>query len=170
MRIFTISDGTGMQALRDGLIDRRISATRVDAAIARLRALNPHVDLDRAGPGTVIFVPDGPEFTARATASPTQGAADELRSETEVALAGAAEQLKAGLAKRAAERQAVRAAFDNAVFRRAIANDQDLQRRTEEAARSMDAAEAEESRAAETLDATGQAALDALSALGKLAG
>ncbi len=170
MRTFTISDGTGLQALRDGLIDRRISAVRADAAIARLRALNPHVDLDRAGPGTVIFVPDGPEFTARATASPMQGAVDELRSQAEAALAGAAEQQKAGLAERAVERQAVRAAFDNTVYRRAIANDQDLQRRTEQAIAAMDDAEAEERQAAETLEATGRAALEALSALGRLAG
>jgi hypothetical protein len=170
MRTFTISTETDLEALRRSLIDRRISATRAEAAIARIRALNPHVDLDRARPGTVIFVPDGPEFTTRAGATPTGIAAGELQSLAAAALGAAAEALKTGLAERAGERRTAREALESAVFRRAIANDQDLQRRAEAAFAAIEEDEAAEGRAAEELDASARAALDALSELGKLAG
>lgn len=170
MRTFTISTEADLEALRRSLIDRRISATRAEAAIARVRALNPHVDLDRADPGTVIFVPDGPEFTTRAGGSPTGGAAGELQAVAAAALGAAAEELKTGLAARAAERRTAREALESAIFRRAIGNDQDLLRRTEAALAAIEEDEAAEGRAAEELDRTAKAALEALSELGKLAG
>ena len=170
MRTFVISRGTGIEALRTALIDRRISAARANAAIERLRALNPHVDLERAGPGTVILVPDGPEFASRATGSPVQGAADELRATVETALKVAAEELKAGLEIRAKERSEVKQALDNDAFRRAIANDRQLQQQAKDAARAMAEEEAADRKAPEQLDATSKASLAALNEMRKLTG
>lgn len=170
MRTFTITRDMDPQALRRALVDQRISAARADAAFARIRALNPHVELDRARPGIIIFVPDGPEFTARTADTPVQGAADEFRALAAAALAGAAEELKAALSAREADRTDVRAALDSDAFRSAIANDRDLLQRAEEAESAMKAEEEADATAAERLDATGTAALETLADLGKLAG
>lgn len=169
MRILTIISETDLQGLRRMLIDRRLGAARADAAIERIRALNPHVDLDRAGPGTVIFLPDAPGIRPHSGDSPAQGAAEAFQAMAAAALDRAAGQLKAGLAERASEREAVRAALDSPVFRRSIGGDQALRQRAEEAAKAIDQEEEADRTAAETLDATGKAALEALLALGKLA-
>ena len=169
MRTFVVARGTDFETLRASLIDRRISAARAEAALMRLRALNPHVEFERAGEGTVLFVPDGPEFTARAAAAPMQAPVDEVRTLMEGALGRAAEDLKAGIAARAEERAAMQTALASAAFRRAIAGDPALQQQAEAAAKALAEEEAADRTAPDELDATRQAALAALAELGKLA-
>ena len=170
MRTFVVTGETDLQALRNSLIDRRLGAAKATAALDRLRALNPHVDIERPAAGTLLFVPDGPEFTARAAASPTQAPLDEFRGLLENALNRTAEELKSGLAAREQERSAVKAALDSDVFKRATTGDQQTQQQAADAAKALGEEEAADRAAAQELEASRNAALAALAELGKLVG
>ncbi len=170
MRTFVVTGETDLQSLRGSLIDRRLSAARANAALDRLRALNPHVVLERAVIGTVLFVPEGREFTARAAASPTQAPLDEFRASLETALNRAAEELKSGLAEREQERSTVKAGLDSDAFKRATAGDERTRQQAADAAKALGEEEAGDRTAAQELDATRAAVLAALAELGKLAG
>lgn len=57
MRFLVIKQDTSLQALTAQLAT---DGTSQPAALARLRSLNPHLDLQRLGKGAVVLLPDSP--------------------------------------------------------------------------------------------------------------
>jgi hypothetical protein len=63
MRVLFIQRASDLKALSTMLAGRR-STGLSSSALDRLKALNPHVDFDHVEAGTVLMLPDAPEFRA----------------------------------------------------------------------------------------------------------
>ena len=59
MRFLVIKQDTSLQALTAQLVK---DGDHAPAALDRLRALNPHLDLQRVGKGAVLLLPDSPGY------------------------------------------------------------------------------------------------------------
>src|SRR4051812_37488086 len=111
MRTIVIKGDTTLQDLSKRLLDQRLGAQKAEAALAELKALNPHVDLEKLAPGTLLFVPNAPGFTSSSTDSPTAEPQDDFLKLLQGALRVAAADLEAGLVARAKERADVSTAL-----------------------------------------------------------
>lgn len=58
MDLFAVSQEQNLEAVADSLLRARTSKANREAAVAKIRAANPGIDLDRLRPGQVLFVPD----------------------------------------------------------------------------------------------------------------
>ena len=72
MRTFIVGEDTKFQSVSDKLLLANLSNVRSEAALKALRELNPHADLNKLAPGTVLFVPDTPGFKVTTTSSATE--------------------------------------------------------------------------------------------------
>ena len=169
-RTFTVRNETTLQALGAALLDARFSGAQADAAMERVKALNPHVDFQRIAPGTVIFVPDTPGVKATVGTAAQTGPMDEFRALLTGALSDAASRLKDGNAKRAAERSELSAALGSATFKRVTGADRDIAAQVTEAQGAMSNEERTDKQAEESLATVSKAALAALAQLRKVAG
>lgn len=95
-RTFTVRNETTLQALGATLLDARFGGAQADAALERVKALNPHVDFQKIAPGTVLFVPDAPGLKAPAGTAPQSAPLDDFRALVSGALGDAASRLKEG--------------------------------------------------------------------------
>lgn len=66
------------------------------SALEQLKNLNPHVDLKKIEPGTVLLIPDGPRFPNVESVSVTGDAFDALREQVLASVDDAASRLKGG--------------------------------------------------------------------------
>lgn len=169
-RTVTVKTETTLRALGPTLLDARFRGEQVDAAMDRLKALNPHADPERIPAGTILFVPDTPAFKASAAASPQAAPIEEFRVMLSGALTDAANRLKTANAARAAERADLSAVLKSAAFKRAAGDDRDVLQQVGDAQKVLAAEEAEDKQAEETLTAMSKAALAALAQLTKVAG
>ena len=169
-RTFTVRNETTLQALGATLLDARFSGAQADAAMERVKALNPHVDFQRIAPGTVIFVPDTPGLKATVGTAAQTGPIDEFRALLTGALGDAASRLKAGNAARATERADLSAALGSAAFKRVTGADRDIAAQVTEAQGVMANEERADKQAEENLATVSKAALAALAQLRKVAG
>lgn len=170
LRTFVVKSDTNLQSLGTTLLDARFRGAQADAALERLKALNPHADPNRIPAGTVLFVPDSPGFKASAS-TPTQSAPlDDFRALLSAALSDAADGMKAANAARAGERADVAAVFKSAAFKRIAGDDRDLAQQVSDAQKSMATEESDDKQAEEALATISKAALAALTQIGKVAG
>lgn len=168
MRTFVVKSDTNLQSLSGTLLDARFRGAQADAAMERLKALNPHTDPGQIRAGTILFVPDSPGFKTSATASTQAGPIDEFRALLSSALSDAASSMKTGNAQRAAERADVTAAIKSAAFKRIVGDDKDIAQQASDAQKAMATDESDDKQAEEALAAMSKAALDALTRLGRL--
>ena len=168
-RTFTVRNETTLQALGATLLDARFSGAQADAAMERVKALNPHVDFQRIAPGTVIFVPDAPGVKATVSAAQS-GPMDDFRALLSGALSDAASRLKDGNAARAAGRADLSAALRSAAFKRVTGEDRDIAKQVSEAQEAMASEESADKQAEENLAEASKSALAALAQLRKVAG
>lgn len=169
-RTVIVKTDTTLRALGPTLLDARFRGEQVEAALDRLKALNPHADPERIAAGTVLFVPDHPAFRASASASPQAAPVEEFRVMLTGALTDGASRLKTANATRAAERADLSTVLRSAAFRRAIGDDRDVLQQVSDAQRGMATEETEDRQAEETLAAMSRAALAALAQLTKVVG
>jgi hypothetical protein len=169
-RTFTVRNETTLQALGATLLDARFSGAQADAAMERVKALNPHVDFQRIAPGTVIFVPDAPGVKATVGTAAQSGPMDDFRALLSGALSDAASRLKDGNAARAAGRADLSAALRSAAFKRVTGEDRDIARQVSEAQEAMAGEESADKQAEENLAAASKSVLAALAQLRKVAG
>lgn len=59
MPVLVVGTEKNVAALRPRLFAGRMSPSDARAAVEAIRAANPHADLDRLTPGTVLSIPDG---------------------------------------------------------------------------------------------------------------
>lgn len=170
LRTFVVKSETNLQSLGTTLLDARFRGAQADAALERLKALNPHIDPEKIPAGTALFVPDSPGFKASAATSTQAALIDDFRALLSSALSDAASSMKAGNAARAAERADVAAVLKSAAFKRVAGDDKDLAQQVSDAQKSMATEESDEKQAEETLAAMSKAALAALVQIGKVAG
>ncbi len=169
LRTFTVTENTDLQSLRGTLLDGRFRGAHAEAAVAQLRAFNPHADLDRLSPGTVLFVPDTAGFKAAAGTSVQSARLDDFRTLVAEGLRQAAVTMRSAAAARAADRAEVIAALDSDAFRRLVATDNDLAAQGDAARASIDD-EQNDSQAIETVATINRGALAALTEIARLFG
>lgn len=169
-RTVIIKTDTTLRALGPTLLDARFRGEQVDAALERLKALNPHADPERIPAGTILFVPDSPAFKASASMSPQAAPIEDFRVMLTSALSDAATRLKNASATRAAERADLSTVVKGAAFKRAAGDDRDVLQQVSDAQKAMATEEAEDKQAEESLAAISKAALAALAQLTKVAG
>lgn len=65
MPTLIVGEERNLSQLNRRLFQPRVSSEAKNRIVERIRAANPHVDLDNLEPGTVLTVPDEPEVRAR---------------------------------------------------------------------------------------------------------
>lgn len=170
VRTLVVKQATDLQSVGSILLDARFGGTQSDAAIERLRELNPHVDPKKIPAGTVLFVPDAPAFKASASSSPQVIPLADFSTVVSGALDDLAEGLKTDAAARAAERSDLASVLKSAPLKRAIGDDKDLAQQVADAQKAITAEEKDDKQAQEALASMSKAALATLSQIGKLIG
>ncbi len=170
VRTIVIKKNTDIQALRGQLLDARFTGAQGDAAVDQLKALNPHVDLDKVDADTVLFVPDAPAFKASATTSTPAGPLDDFRTFVADALSAATQRQKAARAVRVSDRASLAGILKGDAVKRTADADPAIASRIEAARKSLADDEKDDKQAEETLASIGKAALAALADVKKLLG
>jgi hypothetical protein len=170
LRTFTVKQDTNFKALSGTLLDGRFGGAQAEAAAAQLRSFNPHVDFDKLKAGTVIFIPDLPQFKPSVATSTQAGLADDFQKLVSDALNSAAQAIRRANAERASERANVGAALKGAALKKIIGSDKDVAQQVDDAQKAMAEEEKRDKQAQETLTAMSKEALDALAQMSKLVG
>ena len=169
-RTVIVKTDTTLRALGPTLLDARFRGDQVDAALDRLKALNPHADPEKIAAGTVLFVPDTPAFKASASTSPQAQPLDDFRAMLTTALTDSAARLKSANAARAAERADLTTVLKGAAFKRASGDDADVVKQVSDTQKALATEETEDKQAEEALAAMSKAGLAALAQVTKIAG
>ena len=170
-RMLTIDRNTrNLKDVTDLLLKAKLSTAQTASAIEALKALNPGVNFNQLTAGTVIFVPDLPSVKVSVSDSVSAAPLDDLQQLVRQALDGAAKDLKAGNATRAAERADVTAAMKIAAVARILAGDAELKQLAADAIKAFNDDQQQADQAEQALAAASKAALATLTELSKLLG
>lgn len=129
MAVLVVGSEKDLSALQARLFTGRVSRARLQRAKAALAAANPHANLAKLEPGTVLTIPDIPEIPDRGALSlddSVRGGVDGIAQELTDNLAGLLGEAKAQTRQARAERRETLAAFDDPLVRRAAKGNQDL--------------------------------------------
>ncbi len=170
LRTFTVKQDTNLKALSGTLLDARFGGAQADAAAAQLRALNPHADLDKLKAGTVIFIPDVPQFKPSAATSTQADLVDDFRKLVSDALQSTTEKVRLANAERASERRSVGAVLKGAALKKIVGSDKDAAAQVDAAQKAMADEEKQDKQTEEAFAAMSKAALEALAQVSKLVG
>lgn len=124
MRMIMIREATDLEGLRSSLLKRGGRS----ATIERLQALNPHVDLQRLAPGTVLLVPDNSDVKTTATRAVGDDVSADFAALVDQSLSQFDDRLRAGAANREIERKEVAAVVKTDAVKRLIEADSALKR------------------------------------------
>ena len=164
MRMLVISQDTDLDTLRTKLLTGRIAGAKAESALQSLQDLNPHADLKKLAPGTVLLVPETASFKSSASRSVAGGAFDEFQQLVRSDLASAAGKLKPANEARAADNA------EGAAVKRLIDADPELKQQLEEAVKAFKTDQEEGAKAEQTLEGATKGALAELATLNKLLG
>jgi hypothetical protein len=131
MRVFVIKEETDLAGLSAKLVRAGIDGSGASAATDRLKALNPHVDFTRLTPGTVLLVPDSAELKQGASTSLGSATFEAFVKEMNAGLSNSSAQIKQGLERFSADRNAVTAVLKTAAVKRLIKSDPVLSKQLE---------------------------------------
>lgn len=165
MRILVTDKKTSVAGLRDQLLSTRLSAGQADAAFTSLQKVNPHVDLTNLAPGTVLFVPDTPDFQEAGSDAVSGDVVADFEHLVKTALDAAVSRGKAAGDARAAESADVTRTFKSAAFKRVLASNTELQSDVEAANAALKSEKEAREAAEATVAAASKGALAALRAL-----
>lgn len=101
MPIVVVGKEKNFAALRPRLFEGKVSNTVAGEVAARVREANPHANLDKLTPGTVLTIPDSPKVHVRGEVSIDTPTVSELKG-----LGDQAKALLAGIVSVADEREA----------------------------------------------------------------
>ncbi|HEV2517991.1 MAG TPA: hypothetical protein VGV07_22255 [Devosia sp.] len=166
MRTMLISEKLDLKALGERVLNARLGPGKAEAAIDTLKRLNPHLDLDKLQPGTVVFVPDAPGFKPSASVSSEAEVFDDFRKLVTDGLAQAEAGLKAGIGRRADERKETAAGIKAA--RRIVANDPEVLKQLDLADEALARDKELDTEEVAEFEATAKAIAAAVEQLGKL--
>ena len=174
MRTFIVGDDTKQQAIGDKLLLANLSRIKSEAALKALQALNPHADLARLAPGTVLFVPDTPGFKLSASASTVDAPFAVLQGLLETSLKIALAATETENRRRTAEQADFASAFENGALKRLAevdaATGKNVKLRIAALQKSFAADRRQGVQAENDIAAIGKAALDKLADLKKQIG
>ena len=166
MRMIVIKQASDVQGLTLRLFKR--GSSRVEVSLDKLKKLNPHVDFSSIDAGTVLLVPDHPDFDDGDATSVGGEAFDSLAKDATTGLKSAIARIRGGFERQDTQRKEVGAVFRSAAFKRLAEGDEALKTQAGEAESRF---KAETKRAAETaalLEATEKAMQTELAALAEL--
>lgn len=156
MRMFVLKQGQSLQSLSS-----RLGSA---AAINLLKALNPHLDLDRMEPGTVLLVPDGID-----DADSVAGAVfDGLAGDVKAGLKAATARVQDTRAKSELLQKDVSSILKSAAFKRALDGDSELKKQADAAETRFQTNQAASKQTEESLSALEKLVNEELAVLGKL--
>lgn len=165
MRILVTDKKTTVGTLKDQLVSTKLNAVQAEAALTSLQTLNPHVDFTKLAPGTVLFVPDTPDFEETGSDPVSGDVFADFEHLVKTALDAALSRGKAASDARAAESAEVTRTFKTAAFKRILATDADLQTAVEAANAAMKSEKEDRDQADATVAAASKGAIAAVHAL-----
>jgi hypothetical protein len=168
LRTFIVKQDTDVKSLGGTLLDARFSAAQADAAMKELMVLNP--DAAKLKAGTVIFIPDLPQFKTSAATSTQARVVDDFHKLVSEALDSATQKMKLGIAGRATERADVGEVLKSAALKKIVGSDKDVALQVDGAQKAVANEERQDKQAGETLETMSKAALAALAQMSKLVG
>jgi hypothetical protein len=164
MRMMVIQKKTDTTALSS-----RLLASRTDT-LATLQRLNPHANLARLQPGTVLLVPEGLAATEADSLPVGAEAFEDLSERLLAGLAAAVQLADKAHAERLAEGKAVLSALDADPVKRAMASDPALKAQAEQGAAQLQQDPAAAQAAQETFKRLQGQAASELALLARLLG
>jgi hypothetical protein len=167
MRLMIIKQPTDLKAFTSQISTSRAGVDRA-SIVARLKALNPHLDFARLEAGSVVLLPDLPEIKPASGNSLGGDAFSLLTADLDAGFNAAAKRLRAAAEIRATERSAVESALDDPAVQEALHSDAQLQRQLESGKAQFAADHDHEQAAIDALAAARKAAAQDLKALRQL--
>lgn len=168
MRIFVIKQDTDLKGVGETLLTKTGQPDRV--SLERIKSLNPHLDETRVAAGTVLLVPDTPEFAADRADPVPAGGFEGLEREVLSALRAAGAGLREGLARREEQDKEAGKAIKSAAVGKLAADDGELRKRLDDAGKQATANAKEAKQATSRFDAMEKAVAAELAKLRGLAG
>lgn len=141
--------------------------SRTSVPLDALRELNPHVDFARIEAGTVLLVPEHPDFEGGQSSSIGGEAFDGIAKEAMAGLDAAAARMRAGLRRQEAERKETSSVLQSAAFKRLAEGDEALRKQAGEVEAQLKADAKRAAEAADTLAAMEKALKEELAALSR---
>lgn len=129
MPILVVGTEKNFAALRSRLFEGKVSSKVAREVAHAIREANPHVDLDKLEPGTVLTVPDAPEVAVHGDLSldeTSNAALEGLSKAGKEAIKALASAASARAKAAQAERRNVIAALDGDAVQRAASSDEKL--------------------------------------------
>jgi hypothetical protein len=142
--IFIVSERMNEQALQEALLDARFSGAQAEAAMLKLKALNPQLDMKKLKIGTVIMIPDEPTFKSTAKERGGIVPVGDFFAMARSGLAEAQRDTKRALAARTEERKSLAAIFRSAPFKHLLETSDILGERAGTAMKLMSQEEAQD--------------------------
>jgi hypothetical protein len=170
MRTLIITQNANIDNIRSRLIAAKTTDAQTQSALKQLQDLNPHLDLNNVRAGTVILVPDTPNFKASEGDAVGSGTFDDFQQFVRTSLADASERLKAGDDAQAADRADITALLKTAAFKRALESDADLKQQVADATKGFKDEQAQADQDEKAVAAAAKVALAQLAQLGGLLG
>lgn len=132
MRMIMTKDSISLETLSTMLLGGNAGNA---ARLEELKKLNPHVDFKKIAPGSVLLVPDSPDFKSGEAKSVSGEAFSALQDQLTASVALAIGQAGQNHTTRLAEWRDVNAALKSPAVKRRIEADPELQPQLEEAAK-----------------------------------
>lgn len=168
MRIFVIKQDTDLKGIGEALLKKNDAPAR--ASLDRILTLNPHLDENRVAAGTVVLLPDTPEFAAGSTDTVAASSFEGFQRDMATSFRAADVQLREGLARRDEQDKEVAKAIKSAAITRLAADDAELRGHLEGVGKQADARAKQSKQAAGELAALEKALAAEMKKLGGLAG
>jgi hypothetical protein len=170
-RLVVIKQEMNIATLTSSLLSAKVSDAQASTATDALKTLNPHLaDLKSIKPGTVVLVPDSPNFKDSASTPAAEGTLDDFSKLVKTGISDAADRMRAANAARAEERAEVVNVQKLAAVKKAAESDPQLKQQLDDAAKAAKAAQQEAAQAEKALDTMLSGATTELTALSKLLG
>jgi hypothetical protein len=139
-------------------------------ALQQLQELNPHLDINNIKAGTVILIPDAPNFNATEGDPVGSSTFDDFQQLVKTGLSDATARLRAGDAQRAADRSDVTALMKSAAFKKVLDGDADLKQQLADATKGYKDEQTQEDQDDAAVAAAAKAILAELADLAKVLG
>jgi hypothetical protein len=171
MRIMLVTDQEkDLTALKSRLLSGRLGDARAASAMRALEDLNPHVDFRKLAAGTVLLVPDSPDFKRSASDSAAGDVVNDLQQLVRSGLEAAAAKLEEGNKERAAERAELTTVLARPAVKRALEADPEIKARLGEVAKRFKEEQRQAIEAERALEAATKGAMAELASLTRMLG
>jgi hypothetical protein len=167
MRTLVITKASSGQTVISRVLAGKTTAAQAQSALQQLQALNPHVDLSNVKAGTVILIPDAPNFNATEGDPVGSGTFADFQQLVRNGLTDATQRLRSGNAARAADRSDVNTLLKSAAFKRVLDADAALKQQFTDATKGFKDEQTEEDENEAAVTAAAKAVLAELAGVAK---